>query len=76
MNDKSSDFCSSHVHLKPYDPWEDGNNSLAYEDCKMKDNCERDDFTPSLSVGEHKISANQGDVFNGDKGYFGSYPKE
>ena len=54
MNDKSSYFCSSHVHLQPSDPREDGNTSLASEDCKMKDNCERDEFTPSLSVGEKK----------------------
>ena len=37
MDGKISDFCSSHVHLQPYDPWEDKNSSLASEDCKMKD---------------------------------------
>ena len=75
MDDKSSDFCKIDVHLKPSDPWEEENTSLASEYCKMKDNCERDEFTPSLSVGEQKIDANKCDVVNGDKGYFVSYPK-
>ena len=66
MDDKSSDFCSSHVHLKASNPWEDGNTSLAYEDCKIKANCERDKFTPSFSVGDHKISAKKGEVIKGD----------
>ena len=57
MDDKSSDFFSSHVHLKPSNPWEEENTSIASEDCKMKDNCERVEFTPSLSVGEQKIGA-------------------
>ena len=76
MDDKSFDFCKIDVHLKPSDPWEEENTSLASEYCKMKDNCERDEFTPSLSVGEQKIGANQCDVVNGDKGSFGSNPKE
>ena len=42
----------------------------------MKDNCERDEFTPSLYVGEQKIGAKKCDVVNGDKGYFGSDTKE
>ena len=75
MDDKSSDFFSSHVHLQPYYPWEDENTSLASDDYKRKDNCERDGFTPSLSVGEQKIIAKQCDVVNGDKGQFGSNPK-
>ena len=54
MNDKSSDFCSSHVHLQPYDPWEDGKTSLASKDCKMKDNYEGDESSPSLLVSEPK----------------------
>ena len=37
----------------------------------MKDNCKRYEFTPSLSVGKQKIGGMQGDVVNGDKGYFG-----
>ena len=36
MNDKSYDFFSIHLHLKPSHPCEDGNTSLSYEDCKMK----------------------------------------
>ena len=40
MDNKSSNFCNKHVHLQPTETWEDGNTSLAYEDCKMKDNCE------------------------------------
>ena len=76
MDNKSYDFFSSHVHLQPSNPWEDIKTSLVSEDCKMKDNCERDEFTPSLFVGGHKIGAKQGDVVNGDKGYFGSDPKE
>ena len=72
--DKGSDFCSSHVYVKPPDPWEDEKSSLAYKGCKMKDNCEGDEFTPNFSVGDHKISAKRADVFNGDKEYFGSYP--
>ena len=62
MDDNSSDFCSSHVQLQPSYPCHEEKTSLAFEDCKMKDNCERDEFIPSLSVGEHKIDAKQGDV--------------
>ena len=76
MDDKIFDFCSSHVHLQPSDPWEEENTSLAFKDCKMKDNCKRYEFTPSLSVGKQKIGGMQGDVVNGDKGYFVSDPKE
>ena len=74
MNDKSVNFHRIHVHLQPYDPWEDGKTSLAFEDCKMKDNCEGDESTPSLPVSEPKINAEEGDTANDDKGYFGSDP--
>ena len=74
--DKSSDFCSNHVYLQPPDPWEDEKTSLAYEGCKMKDNCEGDEFTPSFFVGDHKIIANDNNVVNGVNTYFGSDPKE
>ena len=42
----------------------------------MKYNGEGKEFTPSFSVCDHKIIAKEGDVFNGDKAYFGSDPKE
>ena len=74
--DKGFDFCSSHVYLQPFDPWEDEKTSLAYEVCKMKDNCEGDELTPSFFVGDHKIITREDDVFNGDKEYFGSHPQE
>ena len=74
--DKDSDFYSSHVYLQPYDPWEDEKSSLAYEDCKKKDNCEGDEYAPSLLISEPKINAEEGDTTNDDKGYFGSDPKE
>ena len=76
MDNKSSDFFSSHVNPQPYDPWEDGNTSLAYEDYKMKDNCEGDEFAPSFSVSKPKINAEKGDNVNDDKGYFVSDTKE
>ena len=41
----------------------------------MKDDCEGDEFTPSFSVGDDKISATKGDVVNNAKEYFGSDPK-
>ena len=69
-------FCRSHVHLQPYDPWEDKKSSLASEDYKMKDNCEGDEITPSFSVGDHKTIAKEDYVVNGDEGYFVSGPKE
>ena len=50
MNDKSFDFCNRHIHLQPFDPWEDGKTSLASKDCKMKDNCEGDEYAPSFPV--------------------------
>ena len=62
--------------MQPYDPWEDGKNSLAYEDYKMKENCEGDEFDPSVPVSEPKINTEEGDNSNDDKGYFGSDPKE
>ena len=71
MDDKSSDFCRIHVHLEPFDPWEDEQNSLAYEDYKVKDNCEEDEFAHSLSVSETKINVQQGDTVNDDNGSFG-----
>ena len=70
MDSKISSFCSIHVHLQPSDPWEDGKTSLASDDCKMKDNCEGDEFAPSLSVSEPKINAEDGDTANEDKGSF------
>ena len=76
MNDKISDFCSIHVHLQPSDPWEDRKTSLASEECKMKDNCEGDEFAPSLPVSEPKINAKERDNSNDDNGYFGSYPRK
>ena len=42
----------------------------------MKDNYEGDEFTSSFYVGEHIISAKEGDVVNGDKESFGLDPKE
>ena len=75
MYDEGSDFCSIHVLLQPSNLWEDKKSSIASQDYKIKDKCERDEFTPSLSVGEHKIGAKQSDVVNGDKEYFGSDPK-
>ena len=76
MHDKGSQFCRSHVYLHPSDPWEDENTSLAYEDCKVKDNCEGGEFTSSFSFDGHKIFAKEDDVVYGDKTYFGSDPKE
>ena len=62
MDNTSSDFCSSHVHMQPSDLWEDEKTSIAYEDWKMKDNCEGDEFSPSLPVSEPKINAEEGDT--------------
>ena len=73
--DKSSDCCSIHIYLQPADPWEDENTSLAYEGCKMKDNCEGDELTSSFSFDDHKIIAKEEDVVNDDKASFGSDPK-
>ena len=42
----------------------------------MKNNCERDEFTPSLSAREQIICEKQCDVVNGDKGSLGLDPKE
>ena len=76
MDDKGSDFCSNHYYLQPSYSWDIKNIKLAYEDCRMKDNGEGKEFTPSFSIGEPKISAEEGEVVNDDNGYFGSYPKE
>ena len=79
MDNNSSNFCSSHVHLQPYDPCKDKKSSLASEDCKRKANCEGDNFTPIFMVGDHTINAKKGEGVNGDNmvnEYFGSYPKE
>ena len=70
MDNNISDFCSIHVHPQQSDPWEDKKSSLESEDYKMKDNCEGDEIIPSFSVGDHKTMAKEGDVVNGDKGYF------
>ena len=75
MDDNGSEFCSIHVHLQPYYPWEDENTSPAYGDYKMKGNCEGDEFTPSFSVGDHNIIAKGCAVINGIKEYFGSDQK-
>ena len=76
MDDKCSEFLRSHVHMQPSYPWEDKNTSCVDEDYKMKAHFEGEEFTPSFYVGDPKISAKKDDVFNGDKGPFGSYPKE
>ena len=79
MDNNSSNFCSSHVHLQPSDPCKYKKSSLASEDCKRKTTCEGDKFTPSFLVGDHTISEKKGDIVNGDnmvKEYFGSDPKE
>ena len=76
MDGKSYDFCSIHVNLQPYDPWEDENTSLANEGCKMKDNFEGDEFTSSFFLGDLKIIAKEDNVVNGAKSYFGSNTKE
>ena len=70
MDDKIYFFCRIHVHLQPYDPWEEENTSLASKDCKMKDNCERDEINPRFSIGDHKTIAKEGDVVNGGEVYF------
>ena len=41
----------------------------------MKAHCEGEEFTPSFSVGDPKISEKKDDVVNGDKGNFGLDPK-
>ena len=75
MDGKIYYFCSSHVHLQQYDPWEDKKSSLASEDYKMKDNCDGDEIIPSFYFRDHKTIAKDDDVVNGDEGYFISYPK-
>ena len=78
MDNKSSDFCSSHVNLQPYDPCKDKKSSLSSEDCKRKANCEGDKFTHIFPIGDHTISAKKGDIVNDDnmvKEYFGSDQK-
>ena len=42
----------------------------------MKDNCEGDEFDPSLSISEPKINTKEGDTANYYKECFGSYIKE
>ena len=79
IDNKSSDFCSSHVHLQPFYPCKNKNSSLAFEDCKRKPNCEGDKFSPIFRVGDHTISEKKGDIVNDDnmvKEYFGSDPKK
>ena len=66
MDDKGSNFFIIHVQLQPSYPWEDENTSCEDEDCKMKAHCEGEEFTPTFSVGDPKISAKIDDVFNGD----------
>ena len=79
MDNKSSDFCSSPIHLQPSDTYKDKNSFFAFEDCKRKANCEGDKFSLIFPVGDHTINAKKGDIVNDDKTvkeYFGSYPKE
>ena len=79
MDNNSSNFCRSHLHLQPSDPCKYKNSSLASEDCKRKTTCEGDKFTHSFPVGDHTISEKKGDIVNGNnmvKEYFGSDPKE
>ena len=74
MDNNSSNFCSSHVHLQPSDPCKYKRSSLASEDYKRKATCEGDKFTPSFPVGDHTISEKKGEGVNGDnmvKEYFG-----
>ena len=75
MDIKIPDFFSIHVHPQQSDPWEDKKSSLESEDCKMKGNCEGDEIIPRFFVGDHKTMENEGDVVNGDEGYFISDPK-
>ena len=42
----------------------------------MKDNGEGNEFSPGFFVGEHQISAKEGDVVHDDKVYFELDPKE
>ena len=76
MDSKGSYFCSSYYYFQPSDSWDIENITLAYEDCRMKDNGEGKKFTPSFSIGEPKISAEEGEVVNDDNGYFGLDTKE
>ena len=72
--DNISNFCRICVYLQPPDPWEVEKTSLSYEGCKMKDNCEGDEFISSFFVGDHKIIAKEDYVVNSDKSNFGIYP--
>ena len=76
MEDNGSDFFSSNYHLQPSDSWDIEKITLSYEDCRMKDNVEGKEFSPSFFVGEHQISPKEGDVVHDDKVSFGSDPKE
>ena len=79
MDNNSSNFCRSHLHLQPSDPCKYKKSSLASEDYKRKTTCEGDKFTPSFPVGDHTTSEKKGDIVNGNnmvKEYFGSDPKE
>ena len=76
MYDKGSYFCRIHDYLHPYNSWDIEKIELSYEDWRRKDNGEGKEVTPSFYVGERKISAEEGDVVNDDKVYFGSYAKE
>ena len=46
MDNNSSNFCSSHVHLQPSNPCKYKKSSLASEDCKRKTTCEGDKVIP------------------------------
>ena len=76
MDDNGSDFCKIHIYLQPFNSWEVEKIALAYEDCRMKDNGEGKEFTPSFFVGEPKICAEEGEVVDDDKVSFILYMKE
>ena len=76
MYDEGSDFCIIHVHWQPFDPWKYEKTPLAYEDYKVKYNCEEDDLTSIFSFDDQKTIAMEEDAINGDEGPFGSDPKE
>ena len=70
MDDKGPDFCRIHDYFQPYDPWDKGKTSLAYEYYRMKDNDEGKELCPSFFVDEHQINAKEGDVVHDDNVYF------
>ena len=75
MDERGYSFLISHYYFLPFDSWEIENIALEHEDCRMKDNDEGKEFSPSFFVGEHQISTKERDVVHDDKVYFGSDPK-